>query len=225
MKLSCWVTCHLRPKFHVSKTKFISPQSNRTRRTRPNVQDPNPPFRPRQLRNQKIVFDVPQLSQVTSLRDHQKIRRRMLVIDFYWNWNKNIYWATSKNVKSIMKVSLTFFPHRSDVSTNFFRSSHSFESFKFGQLMKLKWGMQSIMSKTYSGMSQVKSLPAFGTRKEEFLGSIWWKGFRNISRFPTKFRACFNRLLDNRQPLIEFSAAVLYQVILVKLEQSFLVKF
>lgn len=180
--VACWETCNLQPKFNFLNTKFISSQSN-PRRARQDVQDPNPPFRPRQLRNQEAVPDVPQHAQITSLRDHQKIRRWMLVIGFYWNWNKNFYWATSKNEKSMMNVSLTFFPHWSDVSTNFFRSSHSLESLKLGQLTKLKWGMQSIMSKTYSGMSQVKSLSAFGTR-ENFLDSIWW----NVKRLSKYFK-------------------------------------
>lgn len=119
-----------------------------------------------------------------------------------------------------MKVPFTSRPHLSKPSTNFLKSRHSVVLEGFGQFLKLKCPTQSMMSRTNSGMSQVKILSDLGSKwKRKFSSTS--TGFE-IERKQTKSRAGLDAFSYDRQPLIELSSSFFSQVVFVKLEQSFI---
>lgn len=119
-----------------------------------------------------------------------------------------------------MKFPFTSFPQRLGLFMKFFSSLHCVLFTKFGQFKKFEWSTQSMMSKTCSGMLQANILLDFGTKSEEW---NYWSFTDNLTSL-TEFRAFLDWVRDHRHPLVKLTSTFVFQVVLVKLQKSFLVE-
>jgi hypothetical protein len=107
-----------------------------------------------------------------------------------------------------MKVPFTSRPHLSKPSTNFLKSRHSVVLEGFGQFLKLKCPTQSMMSRTNSGMSQVKILSDLGSKwKRKFSSTL--TGIRD--RKETNKVACRSRCFQPRSAATDRTFQLLFQ--------------